>query len=364
MGSASLWQLASRGVPAVGFEQFEPGHDRGSSHGETRIIRTAYFEGAHYVGMAQRAFELWESLQRETGEDLLVRTGGLMIGPPGGEVVSGTLHSVEAHGLPHEVLDATALRRRYPQHRVDADEVAVKEEQAGFLRPERAVQAAASRARRLGADLRTGVRVDGVEEHKNGVRITAAGEVFDASHAIISVGSWLPAFLPELGERLTVTRQVVAWFPVADPAQFRPDRFPIYLHEAGGHQAYGFPTLDGETVKVAIHHEGTPASPDSVDREVHPDDLEPLQEFVASRLVGVNPEPASSQVCLYTNTPDGDFLVGQVGHHGRLILLGGFSGHGFKFSPVIGEIAADLVTSSSTKHDITPFAPQRLSSAV
>ncbi len=359
MGSATLWQLAARGVPAIGFEQFEPGHDRGSSHGESRIIRTAYFEGEQYVPLARRAFELWERLQRESGAGVLIRTGGLMIGAPGSEVVTGTRHSVETHGLAHEMLDAEEMVRRYPAHRLDGDEVAILEEPAGVLRPERAIRAMAARAAELGALVRTGVTVEQVEETDAGVSVVAGGERYQVDQAVISVGPWLPAFLPGLGRNLTVTRQVMAWLPIADPAAFAPDRFPIFIHEADSHQAYGFPTLDGETIKIAIHREGEATDVRTVDRSVHPADLAPIREFVERYLDGVIPTVVRSQVCLYTNTPDGHFMIGPVSDRGRMMVLGGFSGHGFKFAPVIGEIAADLATVGRTLRLVAQFDPQR-----
>src|SRR5579884_595789 len=235
MGSATLWQLAARGIEAIGFEQFQPGHDRGSSHGESRIIRTAYFEGASYVPLVQRAFALWDDLQAQTGEDLLIRTGGLMIGTPGSEVVAGTRASVEAHKLAHELLDAEGVDRRFPQHVLDADEIAVFEGPAGVLRPERAVRAMASRAAVLGASVRHGSRVEAVEPGDAGVRVTVDGEVHEFDRVVLSVGAWLPTFMPALP--LVVTRQVMAWFAIEDGAAFSPDRFPIFMHETGGHQA-------------------------------------------------------------------------------------------------------------------------------
>jgi sarcosine oxidase len=361
MGSAALWQLAARGIPAIGFEQFEPGHDRGSSHGESRIIRTAYFEGEQYVPLAHRAFALWERLERETGAELLTRTGGLMIGRPDSEVVAGTRHSVDTHHLAHETLGAEALKRRYPQHRLDAEEVAILEEPAGVLRPERAVRAMVRRAAELGVEVRTGVVVDQIEESDEGVTVVAGGETHSMDRAVVAVGPWLPAFLPQLGRHLTVTRQIMAWFPVPDPDPFIPARFPIFIHDVDGHQAYGFPALDGKTVKVAIHREGAATEVSSVDRSIHPADVAPLRAFVERRLAGVSPEPVRAKVCLYTNTPDGHFVIGRVGARGRVVVLGGFSGHGFKFAPVIGEIAADLATTGETGHPIAMFDPHRFS---
>lgn len=360
MGSFALWRLARRGVKAVGFERFEPGHDRGSGHGESRIIRSAYAEGSGYVPLVRSSLDLWRELEREADEPLLTMTGGLAIGPREGSLVGGVIESARDHDLPHEVLDAAGIRERYPQHTLKPGEVAVHERGAGVLLPESAIRTAARRARELGATLHTNTAVEAVEESEGGVEIRAGGRTYRARRAVVAVGSWLGKFMPELNLPLTVERQVLSWFPAEDPRLFGLDRCPIFVYqEREGLEWYGFPSLDGRTVKAAVHHHGHEADPDGIDREVHPEDVAQISRFVGERLGGIDPRPERARVCMYTNTPDEDFLLGPAPGRPGLILLGGFSGHGFKFAPVVGEIAADLATEGETLHPIGAFSPAR-----
>ena len=359
MGSMALWRLARRGASVIGLEQFAPGHDRGSGHGESRMIRTAYFEGPEYVPLVQAAFPLWRELEAEAGVDLLTMTGALMIGPPGGELVSGALRSARAHGLAYQLLGPAEAAARFPQHRLAAGEVALWEEGAGVLRPERSIEAAAGRARALGATLVTGARVAAIDDAFEAVEVRAAGAAYRARHVVVCAGAWLGRLLPRLGLPLVVERQVMTWFRADDPGRFAPERFPVFVHERPGRPAgYGLPSLDGATVKVALHHGGRPGDPDALDREVTHGDVAPVSAFVAEALAGLAPSPVRSAVCMYTNAPDERFVAARMG---RVTVLGGFSGHGFKFAPVMGEIAADLALEGMTAHAIESFNPMRFS---
>jgi sarcosine oxidase len=347
MGSCTLWRLAARGVQAVGFEQFRPGNDQGASHGETRIIRTAYYEGAEYVPLVQAAFGLWRELEAASGQRLLTMTGALMIGSPGSELVSGALHSVRTHGLAHELLDRGEIERRFPQHRLGRGEVGVYEKDAGVLRPEACVVAAASVAERLGADVHAGVMAPSLEE------LSAS---FD--HVVLCAGAWLPKLLPELS--ISVERQVMTWFRANDVAMFRPERFPVFMREtpAGGDR-FGIPALEGDLVKVGIHHEGVTTDIDHLDRTIHDSDRRTSEDFVAGALDGLERHVIKAKVCMYSNTPDRHFLVGAVPGHPKVTVLGGFSGHGFKFASVLADVAADLATDGRTRYPIELFAPSR-----
>jgi sarcosine oxidase len=358
MGSMVLWRLARRGVAAVGLERFAPGHDRGSGHGESRMTRTAYFEGPEYVPLVQAALPLWRELEAEAGAELLTMTGGLMIGRPDGELVAGALRSARAHGLACDLLGPAEAAARHPQHRLAADEVALWEEGAGVLRPEHAVRAAAERAVALGAELVTGVVVTAIETNAGGVTVRAGDAEYRARHAIVCAGAWLGGLLPDLGLPLAVERQVMVWFPAPDPAAFAPDRFPVFVHDRPDRTGYGLPSLDGATVKVAIHHGGRPAAPDGLDRSVTEADTAPAASFVAETLPGLTPVPSRVVVCMYTNTPDRHFVVGRVGIP-NVTVVSACSGHGFKFAPVMGEIAADLAIDGRTQHDVSGFSPAR-----
>ena len=234
------------------------------------------------------------------------------------------------------------------------------EEAAGILRPEEAIRAAVRRAESLGATVLRRTPVERREAGTEGVRVTAGGRTYQARHAIVSVGAWLGGFLPQLQVPLTVERQVLAWFPLRTPELFSPRRFPVFMHQIDADRyRYGFPTLDGTTVKMGVHHEGTTTSPDEVDRTPHPEDLAPIQSFVRDRLVGVEPVAVRSQVCMYTNTPDAHFVVGPLPGVPVVTILGGFSGHGFKFAPVIGDAAADLALQGRTDYPLDLFEPTR-----
>lgn len=363
MGSAALWQLAERGVPAIGFERFQPGHDKGSSHGESRIFRTAYLEGPGYVPLARRALALWHRLQEVSGVPLLIQNGALMLGQRDSSVITATMRSIKAYDLPHELLDEDELRARYPGHRVDPGEVAIHENDAGFIRPETAIRAAVARAEALGARVIRDAVVDRIELGPDRVRVIAGDVVCEARHAIVAVGTWLGKLLPELGLPVRVTRQLPGWYPIERPELFTPDRFPVFLRDLGDHSRpgdivasdsafYGFPSLDGKTIKVAVHREGAPADPDNLDRVVTRNDLAEVRSYIEAFLHGVGTEPVRTEVCMYTNTPDHDFLVGSPPGMHQLTILGGFSGHGFKFSSVMGEVAADLALKGGTEQPV------------
>jgi sarcosine oxidase len=344
MGALSAWRLAARGARVIGFERFRPGHDRGSSHGDTRIFRTAYFESPEYVPLLQRAYGLWRQLEKESGAELLTLTGGLAIGPADGELVAGVLTSARENQLPHRLLDTSDMSRLYPQHRLEPGDVAVLDEQAGFLRPEHAVAAAAARAEALGARLIAETEVTAIKAADGGVVIETSRGRFAAGRALVAAGAWTSKLLPKLGLPLEVERQVMAWLAVDDPDSFSPERFPIFIRElTRGRFRYGFPTTDGRSIKLAVHHEGTGADPDSIDREVGDADLLPLREFTREKLRGVTDEVVDARVCMYTNTPDERFICTLPTGLPGVTVLSACSGHGFKFAAVLGDLMADSI---------------------
>jgi sarcosine oxidase len=274
-------------------------------------------------------------------------TGALMIGAPGSELVSGALRSAREHGLAHELLDADQMRARHPQHRLAAGEIALKEEDAGVLKPELCVLAAARRARELGARIETGSAVLDVR------RLAA-----EYDHVVVAAGAWLPTLLP--GFRVQVERQVMTWFRPRDVDEFRPARFPVFMREtpAGGDR-FGIPALDDGLVKVGIHHEGEATDIEHLDRDVHDSDRRKVEEFVTEALPGLEPRVQKAVVCMYSNTPDRHFLVGSAPGYPNVTVLGGFSGHGFKFATILGEIAADLATRGGSAYPTELFSPAR-----
>jgi sarcosine oxidase len=365
MGSQALWRLARRGARVIGVDQFMPGHDRGSSHGETRIIRTAYAEGSDYVPLVQESWRLWDELAALTGDDLLRRTGGLMLGPPGAATIAGPISSARQHGLGYEVLDAAAVRARFPQHRFDAGTGFV-EADAGVLFPERSVRAAVRAAEAAGARTAIGSPVTGVWPDPDRPRVRIGDRTLVAGHVVVAAGAWTGRLLPQLGARLRPVRRVLGWFAADRPDDFAPDRFPIYIRADGEHPGssvwYGCPQVDGRTVKIGLHARpglDEPADPALGPRGPDKADAHALAEIVAATLIGLRPEPVRLATCMYTLTPDQHFVIGSHRDLPGLTLLAGFSGHGFKFAPVVGEIAAQLALTGTCALPIDLFDPHR-----
>ncbi|MFZ0217382.1 MAG: N-methyl-L-tryptophan oxidase [Candidatus Dormiibacterota bacterium] len=364
MGSQALWQLARRNVSALGIEQFAPGHDRGAGHGETRIIRSCYQEGPQYVPLVQEAFRLWRELAEESGNEILTENGALYVGRAHGGYLDEVRATGDAYGLPYEVLTRSVAAARFPQHRLGPDDGGFLDLRAGFVRPELAVTSAARCAERRGARLSTGVRVERVADRGDHVEIRTSAGVVRAGRAIVSTGAWTSQVLPQARLRLFVERQVMLWFRARRPEDFAPERFPIFIRERGGDGTwYGFPAVDGATVKAAIHHDGPAADPDRLDREIHPEDIAPVSELVANAFAGLDPDPVRGVACMYTNTEDGHFVLGHLPGSERIVMLGPMSGHGFKFAAAVGRVGADLAVDGATDLPIGPFSPARFDAA-
>ena len=367
MGSATAYQLAGRGKRVLGLEKFSPAHDRGSSHGRSRIIRQAYFEDPAYVPLLLRAYELWEQLERETGQKLMTLTGGLMIGRREDELVSGSVESAEEYGLPYEMLDAGEIKDRFPPFSPDPETVALYEEKAGFVRPEETVKAHLDRSEALGADLRFEEPVLLWEASEGQVRVKTPEGSYEAERLVISPGAWAPQLLSELGLPLEVERQVMYWFePTSGLEPFLPDRFPIFIWEPDdGNMFYGFPAQDDDRgIKAAFFRAGgVPTTPETIDREVHQEEIDFLRGYLAEHVPELAGRCLDARACTYTNTPDLHFVISLHPEHPQIAIACGFSGHGYKFCSVVGEILADLVTEGSTRHLIDLFSPARLKKA-
>ncbi|WP_029214421.1 N-methyl-L-tryptophan oxidase [Kallotenue papyrolyticum] len=350
MGSAAAYHLAARGRRVLGLEQFTPAHDRGSSHGQTRIIREAYAEGPAYVPLVRRAYELWQALERTTDTPLLQITGGLMIGHPDTAFLQGVQASVQRHHLPHEVLSAEDLRRRYPVLRPLPDEIAIWEPRAGFLRPEACIQAHLAAAQRHGAALHFEEPVQRWRATDAGVEVVTARGRYQAERLVITAGAWLGALVAELAPHLRVERQPVFWFAPTELIEaWEPERFPIWIWQRRDQPTlYGFPRIDG-LVKAGIHHTGQWTTADSVERAVAPAEGDELRRLLAARFRGLDTPPARAGVCLYTNSPDEHFIIDRHPAHAQVVVAAACSGHGFKFCSVVGELLADLTTDASAQ---------------
>ncbi len=364
MGSAALQHLAQRGKRVLGLERYAPGHDRGSSHGLTRIIRLGYFEHPSYVPLLLRAYALWRELEAAAGRQLLHITGIAEIGRPEGALVQGTLAAARLHALPHEVLAAPELMQRFPAFHVPRDYVAVVQPDGGFLDVEPALAAQLALAAAAGAEIRSGVTVRAIEPRAGAVRIVTDRGAVEAGAAIVTAGAWTKSLLPELAAPLRPTREVMGWFEVADATLFSPGRFPVFIIESRHGMHYGIPPQGGARdqagVKVAKHHHrGETVDPDAYDRTVSAEDEALIRAAIADHIPAANGRLIAAKTCLYTMTPDGDFLIDRLPGAPDIVVASPCSGHGFKFAPVIGEVLADLATTGATGYDVGRFSIAR-----
>lgn len=360
MGSATLHQLAHRGHRVLGIEQFAPPHDRGSSHGKSRIIREAYFEDPRYVPLVQRAYQCWRELEVESGASLFRQTGGLMLGARDSEVVAGARRSAELHNLPHEVLNADEVRRRYPAFRPRDDDIGVMEPRAGMLHPELAISTCIDLALADGAEVRTGEALLSWRALGDGVEVTTAHGTYAAARLVLTVGAWAGQVFRELSLPFTVQRNVLYWFaPVRHAVAFAPSRLPIFLHELSPELTwYGFPDT-GDGVKVAIHHHGEATEPDALRRAVHDSEVAHMRDIIAAYMPDANGALLATAACMYTNVPDSHFIIDHHPEHANVIVASPCSGHGFKFASALGEVLADMATGVAPSFDTSLFSLSR-----
>ena len=367
MGSAAAFHLARRGARVLGLDRYAPPHAWGSSHGKSRIIREAYFENPCYVPLVQRAFENWAALERLSDTPLLVRTGGLMLGPPDAQVVAGALASAERYDLPHEVLSATDVLRRFPGLRPTADMIGVLEPRAGYVVPELAIAAHLDLAARARAELRTNEPVVSWSPAGDGVEVTTTGGRYTADRLVLAAGAWMRQLLPDLDLPLAVERNVIYWFrPPRPTTLFAVGRHPVIICEyTPGHAWYGFPD-SGDGVKVGLHHTFGPGKrresveADTLSREIGADEIAYMRALVRTFLPDADGDLVDSAVCMYTNTPDEHFLIDAHPAYPQVEIVSPCSGHGFKFASAIGELIADRALTGRTAFDLTPFRIARL----
>jgi sarcosine oxidase len=354
MGSAIAAHCATRGASVIGLEQFGPAHDRGSSHGKSRMIRKAYFEDVAYVPLVLRSYELWRALEREADQELLRIVGVLSVGEANSEIITGAKRSAEQHALPLEAWSREQVRERYPDLQLLPNETALFEPDGGVLDPEAAVRAHLKMAATAGAELRFETAMQTWEANGESIRIQLAdGSKVSARKLVLSLGPWFKETLEGLGIPLQVQRNVQAWFSPASN-QYAVGRFPAFFLNRAGLPAplYGFPDF-GNGLKVAFHGHGQITTADEVDREVDmARDVAPLVEAMEQWMPGGAAIFREAKPCMYSLTPDSNFVIDRHPRHANMILCGGFSGHGFKFAPVIGEIAADLALDGGSRHQI------------
>ncbi|MFJ2772673.1 N-methyl-L-tryptophan oxidase [Streptomyces sp. NPDC087300] len=368
MGSAAAHHLSARGARVLGLEKFGPVHNRGSSHGGSRITRQSYFEDPAYVPLLLRAYELYDRLERDTGREVATLCGGVMLGRPESRTVAGSRRSAEQWDLPHEMLDAKEIRRRFPTLTPGDDEVALYEARAGLVRPENTVAAHLQLATQRGADLHFEEPMTRWEPYRDGVRVHTADDTYTAGQLVICPGAWAPGVLTDLGVPFTIERQVMYWFePTGGERPFEPQSHPIYIWEdSDGVQIYGFPAIDGPGLgaKVAFFRKGTVCTPETIERTVHDHEVTAMADQVGRLIPALPGRFLKAATCMYSNSPDEHFVIARhPAHPGSVTVAAGFSGHGFKFVPVVGEIVADLALHGYTDHPIGLFDPSRLAAA-
>ena len=365
VGASACYHLAKRGVKVLGIERFEIPHNRGSHHGHSRMIRQAYYEHPDYVPLLLRAYELWDELQTISEEPFFHITGGLYMGAEEGSIFPGSLRAATDHGLEHTVLDGDEITERFPAVRPDPNHRGFHEERAGFLVPEEAVKAHADAAVALGANLHTGEMIRSWEEDGEGVSVVTDRASYRADQLLITAGAWSGEIAAALGIELEVTRQVLAWFePLGDPARFAPGECPCWFVETDspyGH--YGFPVLPGDPgLKIALHKPGEKIDPARLkedDQQPRTEEIDSYRAILDEYFPACAGELREACTCMYTNSPDGHFILGAHPDRERVHIACGLSGHGFKFASVLGEALADLAQDGKSELPIGFLSPRR-----
>jgi sarcosine oxidase len=357
MGSAALYHLARRGKRVLALERFDVPHELGSSHGVTRIIRLAYFEHSDYVPLLRRAYDLWRELQAEAGEQLLYTTG---IVEGGERIYEGVLRSCADHDLPHDAITGAEANARFPAYRLPDEMPVVYQPDGGFVLPERAIVAHVSGALAHGAQLRARERVLGWEDTPSGVRVETDRGSYEAERLVLAAGAWSQSVARLPSGLVRAVRQSLAWLRPTRPELFAPDRLPVFNLVLDDTHFYGFPEFGIPGFKVGLYElEGESGDPDGISREPTVDDELPLRAF-AERYFPEGAGPALTlRTCLFEPSPDEHFIIDLHPESPSVVVGAGFSGHGFKFCPVVGEILADLALDGSTRHDIGLFRVDR-----
>lgn len=360
MGSAVTAHLAERGVDVLGLERYDIPHAMGSSHGQTRIIRLAQYEDPAYVPLVQRAYELWGELETDHHRQLLYTTGEIDAGPPDSDIVAGSLRSCQEHGLEHERLTGGIVNDRFPGYQLPEDYEAVYQPDGGFLVPEQCIVAHVNAAHAAGAEIHAREAVSDWEPHDDGVTVTTETAKYTAENLVVTAGAWTGTLLPAIERVLTPERQVLAWLQPTEPTAFARDRFPVFVLDVPEGHYYGFPIFDVPGFKFGrFNHLGEVVDPDTMDRTPTDRDEELLRSFAETYFpTGAGPTMQLAP-CLFTNTPDGHFILDRHPAYPQVTIGAGFSGHGFKFASAIGEVLADLSETGATDHDIDLFSLDR-----
>ena len=353
MGSSTVYNLAKRGQKVLGLEKFDVPHSEGSSHGVNRIIRLAYYEDSSYVPLLRRAYEMWSDIETIAGEQLLFKIGSIDTAPSGHEVFEGSLQSCLDHDLSHEVLNHEQINERFPGYQMPPGQMGLYQRDGGFVLSERAIVAYVNAAVTEGAEIHARESVVKWEKEGDGVRVFSDRSEYTADRLVITAGAWVAGMVPSLEELATPERQVLAWLQPDDPSLFTPERFPVFNAYFDEGRYYGFPVYDIPGFKIGrYHHLEEVTDPDNVERGVTAEDEEILRVAAERYFPKANGTLMTLKTCLFTNTPDEHFIIDLLPDNPQVAVAAGFSGHGFKFASVVGEILGDLVLDGRTRHDI------------
>lgn len=359
VGSAACYYLAQEGIKVLGLEQFGLTHENGSHAGQTRIYRKAYFEHPDYVPLLERCYRNWNDLEQVAEAKILTRCGLAYIGPRQGELVSGVLNSSAQYDIPIDSNRENNIER-FPQFKVPSNSEFIFEENAGFVQPERAILAYCGLALQHGAQLMIKTPVKSWEQKNDYLILDTNNQKFKARKVIFTSGAWTSGLLPEMSHLLKVSRQVIAWFRPSEPTELKPDYFPAWTIEDTDQASiyYGFPYISGdffgppEGLKLGYHLPGQVTEPDSVNREVSEDDLQRLRDLLKKYFRAENFEFVAGKTCLYTNSPDGHFIIDELPENPNIVMAAGFSGHGFKFASGVGEVLKDMTLGGTVTDEI------------
>jgi sarcosine oxidase len=361
MGSAAVYHLARRGLRVLGLERFNIPHGFGSSHGVTRIIRLSYFEHSSYVPLLLRAYELWRELEQEAGRRLLYITGSIDAGPPESRISTGSRTSCEMHGLTHEVRTSAELTQRFPGYRLPAHMMALIQPQGGFLVPELCISAYVMLAQAHGAEIHARERVLDWEPVTAGIRVRTDHGIYETAQLVISAGAWIGDLVPELKLLAVPERQVFGWLQPLRPEWFGPDSFPVFNIDVEEGHYYGLPIFGTPGFKLGrFHHLEETVHPDAMRRECDARDEQVLRGFAERYFPDGAGSTMALHTCIFTNTPDGHFIIDRHPGCSGVWIASPCSGHGFKMAATVGEIMADLVECGETRHDISLHRLSRL----
>ncbi len=353
MGSSALYDLAKRGQKVLGLERFDIPHTEGSSHGVNRIIRLAYYEHHSYVPLLRRAYELWNEIETVAGEQLLYKTGCIDTSPAGHEVFEGALESCLIHDIPHEILTHDQVNQRFPGYELPPGHMGLFQADGGFVLSERSIVAYVNASIAGGAEIHAREKVVGWEPVDDGVQVFTDRAEYSAERLVITAGAWAGGMIPSLEKLAIPERQVLAWLQPTEPSLFTPDKFPVFNAFFDEGQFYGFPIFGIPGFKIGkYHHLRETTDPDHVERNVTREDEEVLREAVSRYFPKANGTMMTLKTCMFTNTPDDHFIIDVLPDIPQVSVAAGFSGHGFKFASVVGEILGDLASDGETRHDI------------